>query len=642
MLRSIQQRDLEKNRWIKITMSVILLFICLAMVITLVPGLGGFSGSTNPDTVARVGSTQISALAVEQHLDMMSRTQSIPAVLRGLYAKQVLDQMIFQQALEVEAARLGMRVTADEEAQRIKEIFPSAFQGDTWLRDRYMSEVERTGMSVSEFEGELHDVMLSEKFRHLVTDGITVSPAEIEQEFHRRNDKVQIEYALIKPSDLASSIHPSDADLSAYFSKHQTEYQIPEKRSARYALLNLDSLRENTKIPDSDVLAYYDAHLNDYKVENRVHVEHILFKTIGKTDAEVAEIQRKAADVLAKAKHGANFEDLAKKYSEDDATKAKGGDLGWIVEGQTVPEFQKAAFSLPNGAVSDLVKTQYGFHIIKVLDHEQAHTKTLDEVRSQILPVLLDQKVSEQASDISNQLAEAVRQSNRQSVDDLAKRFHLAVADIPPVSAADPLLAFGNSPDVRAALFGLHTGELSMPIQVPQGFVILSPKEVLPAHQGTLAEAHDKVLADYQQTEAQVLAQEKASELSKQAQGQDFSKAAKALGLNPIDPEPFARTGTVPDVGSAKLLESAFSMPDQAVGRPLEVAGNWLVFRVVSHQPADPTDLAQQSAAIQAQLLQTKQNAAFEAFHNSLIDRLRKEGKIVINADAVERLTKSS
>lgn len=643
MLKSIQQRDLQKNRWVKITMSVILLVICLAMVITLVPGLGGFSGGSSPDTVATVGSTQISVVAVQQRLDMMSRGQTIPAVLRGLYSKQVLDQMVFTEALQLEADRLGIRVTPQEQADRIREILPSAFQGDTWLKDRYATEVQmRMGMSVSEFESEVHDVILAEKFHHLVTDGVTVSPAEVEQEFRRRNDKVQIEYALVKPADLAPTVHPSDAELAAYFQKHQAEYQIPEKRSARYALLNLNTLRENIKIPDSDVLAYYNAHLNDYKVENRVHVEHILFKTIGKTDAEVAEIQKKAEDVLAKAKHGANFEDLAKKYSEDDATKPKGGDLGWIVEGQTVPEFQQAAFSLPKGSISDLVKTQYGFHIIKVIDHEEAHTKSLDEVRSQILPVLLDQKSSEEANTISNQLAEAVRQSNRQSIDDLAQRFNLTVGETPAISAADPLLAFGNTNDIKAALFQLHPGEISLPLQAPQGYVIITPKEILPAHQGTLAEVHDKVLADYQQSQSVTLAQAKAADLAKQAQSGDFAKAAKSLGLNPVTPEAFARTGSVPDVGDAKLLSSAFSMSDGQVSAPLQVGGNWIVFRVVAHQPANPADLAQQSASIQTQLLQTKQTAAFEAFHDALIARLKAEHKITFNDDVMQRLTKAS
>src|ERR1700693_3856091 len=224
-------------------------------------------------------------------------------------------------------------------------------------------------------------------------------------------------------------MHPTDADLSAYYSKNAGRYQASEKRFARYTMLDLAKLRATTTVGDDALHAYYNSHIDEYKVENRVHVEHILFKTVGKTDAEIAEIRQKAEDVLKKAKSGANFEDLAKKFSEDDATKPKGGDLDWIVEGQTVPEFQQAAFSLPKGAISDLVKTQYGFHIIKVIDHETARTKSLDEVRSSIEPTVLDEKVSAEANDISEKMASAIRQSNHQPLDDLAKKFNLVIGE---------------------------------------------------------------------------------------------------------------------------------------------------------------------------------------------------------------------
>ena len=236
--------------------------------------------------------------------------------------------MIFQRSLEVEADRLGIRITPEEQTERIKELLPTAWSGSTWLRDRYPTEVQtKYGMSVEQFEGLLKDEMLVEKFHELVTDGIIVTPQEAAQEFMWRNDKIKIDYVVIKPADLAASIRPSDADLAAYFSKNSAHYQVPERRSSRYALMDLSKLRASTQISDDVLRDYYNQHIDEYKVQNRVHVEHILFKTIGKTDAETAEIHQKAEDVLKQAKHGANFEDLAKKYSEDDATKPKGGDL---------------------------------------------------------------------------------------------------------------------------------------------------------------------------------------------------------------------------------------------------------------------------------------------------------------------------
>ncbi len=645
MLKSIQQRDLDRNRWIKITMTVILTLICLSMVITLIPGLySGSAGANSPDTVASVGGQDISVVDVQRQLNQVSRGQAIPPMLKGLYAKQILDQLVFQRALELEAQRLGIRVTPEEETERIKQILPMAFAGDTWLKDRYALEVQqRAGMSVEEFETFLRNQMLLDKFRSIVTDGISVTPAEIEQEFRRRNEKVQIEYALVKPAELAATIHPTDAELNAYYQKNASRYQVPEKRSARFALLDLAKLRARTRVDDATLRAYYNSHIDEYKVQNRAHVEHILFKTIGKTDAEVAEIRAKAQDVQNKAKKGANFEDLAKKFSEDDATKPKGGDLGWIIEGQTVPEFQQAAFSLPKGSISDLVKTQYGFHIIKVIDRETAHTKSFEEVRESILPILLDEKVRQDANDISNQMAAAVRQSNRQPLEELAKKFNLALGEAPPASATDPIGELGSTPDLHQTLFQLRAGELSSPLQVPQGFAILTVKDIQPAHQGTLAEVRGLVLADYQQDQSAELARTKASELSKSAQaGTPFDKAAKSLGLEVKTSEAFSRTGNIPDLGSGRQVETAFGMPVGQVSPAAQAGGNWLVYRVVGHQPVNPSEFAAQLDQIRQQLLQTKQSAAFEAFRTALEDRLKTEGKLVINADAMKRLTRSS
>lgn len=645
MLKSIQQRDLDRNRWIKVTMTVILVLICVAMVITLIPGLmSGPSGSTSPDSVANVGGQEITVVQVQQAISQMERGGSVPAMMRSYYANEIIEQMIFQDAMNLEADRLGIRVTPEEMTERIKQFLPDAWSGGIWQKDRYPSLVlSRTGMQVDEFESRVRDGMLTEKFRHLVADGITVSPAEIEQEFRRRNEKVSIQYTLIKPSELAASVHPSDADLAAYFAKNSYKYQIPEKRSASYALLDLAALRSRTQVGDDALRAYYNAHINDYKVENRVHVEQILFKTVGKTDAEIAEIRKKAEEVDKQAKGGANFEDLAKKNSEDDSSKAKGGDMGWIGEGQTVKEFQDVAFSLPKGAVSDLVKTQYGFQIIKVLDHETARTKSFDEVRASILPLVLEDKVNTDANATVDQMAGAVRESNHQAIDALAKKFNLESGATPPSAATQPVGDLGNSEELRNDLFQQGIGELSEPIRIDRGFVIIAVKDIQKAHQATLAEVHDAVLSDYQQQQAADLAKNKADELAKNAQsGQDFDKAAKALGLDTKTSESFAVTGSLPDVGTGQQLAAAFTMKVGQVSTPKQMGANWLVYRIATHDAPNPDDLAKQKDEIRQQILQTKQEDAFEAFRTSLELQLEKEGKITKNTDAINRLTHSS
>jgi peptidyl-prolyl cis-trans isomerase D len=192
-------------------------------------------------------------------------------------------------------------------------------------------------------------------------------------------------------------------------------------------------------------------------------------------------------------------------------------------------------------------------------------------------------------------------------------------------------------------LFQLGRGELSQPIQAERGFVIITPKDGQPAHQGTLLEVRDKVLADYQQDQAVELAKSKADQLAKLAQGgEDFSKAAKSLNLDAKSPDAFTRTGDIPDLGSAQSVDGAFALPVGQISQPKQVNGGWLVYRVVAHDSANPAELILQSNQIKQQLLQAKQNAAYDAFRTALEDRLKKEGKLVIHTDALKRLSSTT
>lgn len=632
MLKNLSQSKTA----VKIFLGAVLVLICVAMALTLAP-VGGIGGSStgSPDAVATVGGQDISVMAVRQQFAQQTQGQNIPQVMQGLYMRQVLDQMVFQRLLDMEADRLGIQVTPDEITQRIKQLLPTAFPGGVWVgAERYAQEVEmRTRMSVPQFEAYVSTAVLVDKFRSLVTDGITVTPEEVEARYRYTSEKVQLDYVEIKPADLQSSVSPTDPELSAYFTKNEAQYQVPEKRSAKYALLDLDQLKRKIQISDADVQAYYQQHVDDYKVENRVDVAHILFNTLGKTDAEVALIKLQAQKVDDQAKHGGNFGELAKKYSEDANTKSKGGDIGWIVSGQTAPAFEKAAFSLAKGAISDLVQTPYSFDIIKVLDKEEAHTKSLDEVKDSIVNTLTQEKLNSEEGDASDKLAAAVRQSNQQGIDAIAKQFNLETGETPLVSVTDPVGDLGSTPALQEALFSLHPGELSQPVSINRGYVILSVDKVVATHQGTLAEVRDRVLADYRKQKAQDLAEQKAQELAKDAKGATaFDKAAKALGLDAKTTDPITRTSQVGDIGPATELEAAFNMNQGQTGGPVLLNGNWIVYQVKSKQGASPEDFAKAKDGLEKQILEEKQQTAFEAFHDALQKRYEQEGRLAFNA----------
>lgn len=641
MLKNLNQR----KRGVKIFLGAILVAISAAMVLTLAP-IGGMGGTTeSPDAVATVGGQNITVLDVRQQFDQQTRGQQLPPIMQGYYMQQILQQMVFKRVLELEAQRLGMQVTDDEVTQRIRQILPSAFSGGTWVgSERYAQEVQvRTGMSVAQFEDTLRTGLLEEKFQRLVTDGITVSPQELEARYRWENEKVQLTYVQVKPADLESSINPSEAELSAYFAKNQSKYQVPERRSAKYALLDVAKLKQQTKISDAEIQAYYQQHLDDYKVDNRVHVEHILFKTLGKTDAEVALIKQTAQKIDDQAKHGGNFEDLAKKNSEDDNSKDKGGDIGWIVAGQTVPAFEQAAFTLPKGGVSDVVQAPYGFDIIKVLDKETAHTKPVSEVRDSIVALLTQQKVTQEQNDMSDKMAAAVRQSSRQPIEPIAKSLDLQTGETPLVSVTEPVGDLGDAQALKEALFSLHEGELSQPISIDRGYVILQVNKIAPSHQGTLAEVKDRVLADYRKEKSLELAQQKAQQLAKLVKGGEaLDKAAKSLGLTAKSTDPISRSGQAPDLGPIKDFEAAFSMNAGQSSDPVFSGGNWVVYQVKAKQPINPADFEKAKSSIEQQILQDKQGAAFESFREALEERYAKEGKLVYNTQNLKTLTSQS
>jgi len=618
----------------RILLGAVVLLLGGSMLLYLVPSTPGTGEAASTETIAKVGNDTVSTAEVRQRLSEFERQNPSPQfrMIAPYYASQILNQLVFEKEIEYEANRLGIRVSNDEIADRIRQFLPTAYSGDTFVgQDQYAAQVQaRFQMTVPAFEEEVRRMIRMDKFRKLVTDGISVGPNELQDEFKYKNEKVKLDYAMVRPEDLQSKITPDESEIKAAYEKNKSKYQVPEKRVARYGLIDTNQIRQTAQISDDELKVEYQRDIQQYQVPNRVHVEHILLLTNNKTDAEVAEVRKKAEDVLKQAqKSGAKFEDLAKKYSEDPGTKDKGGDLGWIGQGQTVAEFEKTAFSLEKGKISDVIKTQYGFHIIKVLDKETAHTKPFEEVKDSIRTPLLLTKVDRQNSDQADKLSAEIRRSNKVSLDDLAKQFHLTVGETRPVTATDPILELGNSKEAKEAIFRLQKGDLSLPVRTDRGYLVLTVKEVIPAHQGTLEEARERIVNELKQQKATELAKAKAEDLIKRVKaGEKFDAAAKSLGLEAKTSDPIARDGSISGAASGRQLSAAFQMKPGDVGAPLSLGTNWLVYRVADKQEPNPADFEKQKKDLSEKVLQSKRTVAFEAFRTALETRLKQEGKL--------------
>jgi len=352
----------------------------------------------------------------------------------------------------------------------------------------------------------------------------------------------------------------------------------------------------------------------------------------------VAEAQRRTEDLLKQLRAGAKFEDLARKYSEDPGSAKEGGSLGWIGKGRTVPEFEKAAFSLPKGQISDLVKSSYGFHIIRVDDRQDAHMKTLDEVKDQIEPILKQQKAQQVAQ---KQTEDLLQQAKKQGLDAAAaaKGVPLVTSDF--FSRKDMVPGLGPSPQFMDAVF--TTAEKSPTEMAPtsQGFAVFDLLAVKPQSTPTFEEIRSRVEEEFKNERSNVLLSQKTQELSDRAKSEhDLQKAAKELGAAVKTSELVSPDGQVPDIGSMTGQAAvAFSMKPGDISGPINSGANGVVIAVTDVQAPSEADFAAKRDQIRDSLLQSKEQELFGLFVTNLRDQMEKSGKIRINQEEMKMLT---
>src|SRR5712671_7611159 len=273
--------------------------------------------------------------------------------------------MVDERAALAEAERLGIKVSDEEVRQRIFAM--PAFQenggfiGET--RYQQLLRMQRPPMIASEFEDNIRHGLAVEKLRGSLTDWLSVNDKDLEREYHRRNDKVKLAVVSFTADSFRTQVNATDAEIASYFDAHKNDFKIPEKRKIRYLLIDIEALRAKTIVPAADIEREYNNNSEQYTTPEQVRASHILLKTEGKEDAAV---KAKAEELLKQARAGADFADLAKKNSEDEASAKNGGDLDYFTRGKMVAEFDTVAFALQPGQLSDLVKSQFGYHIIKV------------------------------------------------------------------------------------------------------------------------------------------------------------------------------------------------------------------------------------------------------------------------------------
>jgi peptidyl-prolyl cis-trans isomerase D len=652
MIRQLQ----NAGPTLKIVLGGLLVIICASMAITLIPGFGSSMGVGAPPAgvLATIGDQQVTVSDVRREARAMIR-QQFPkggpqaSMLLPYFARQAAEQLINEKALVAEAHRMGLRVNDEELREELQHgqlgsmLFPEGkFVGE----EEYENFVQRNDLTVPQFEELEKNYILVRKLRALVSSSAFVGQSEVRDEFDRRNTKVKFEYAVITKDDILKGLHPTEEELKAYYERNKATYNnsIPEKRQIKYVVIDSAKIAAATTVTEADLQAYYDQHRDEYRAPEQVKVAHILIKTPLPTPGEkedekaIAEARAKAEDVLKQVKAGGDFAKLAEKYSDDPGSAKSGGELGWIGRGRTVPEFEKAAFSLGKGQTSDLVKSTYGFHIIRVEDKQDAHLKTLAEVKSQIEEKVKQQKATRATETAANALLSQARTAGFDAAA-AAKGQTAVTTDF--FSRTESLPGLAPNTQFMDAVFNEADKAPPDVVQVPQGYVVFQLLAIRPPATPTFEEIRSKVESQFKNERAGILLQQKTQELSDRAKSEhDLKKAAKDLGATVKTSDLVAPDGQVPDIGSMTNASAIFSLKPGDISGPISAGGNGAVAELLEKQAPTEEEFAAKKDEIQQSLLEAKQGDLFGLFVTNLRQNMEKSNKLKVNQEEMKNLTR--
>jgi peptidyl-prolyl cis-trans isomerase D len=643
----------------KIILGGLLLVICVMMVITLVPGglFGDYFGRdlSTAGVVAKVGTEDISLQQVAQRARMIGRQQfrgNIPPTIMPFLLQRAADGMITQGALAYEADRMGLGVSDKElidylhQGQFGQMFFPGGnFIGQQQYEDFIQGQF---GLSVAEFEKELKNQIAQQKLLSAVSAAATVSDKDIEEQVKKQGTKVKFDYAVLTLDDVKKQVRTTDVELKAFYDQNKQQYvnSIPEKRKARYILIDTMALANSIPVTQADLQAFYNQHQDEFRIPETVTVRHILIKTPapgpdGKVDPKGVEAAKaKAEDVQKQLKAGANFADLAKKYSDDPGSAQNGGLLPPLTKGRTVPEFEQAAFNTPKGQTTDIIRTSYGFHIIQVEDKQTARVKPLDEVKAQIEPAIKQQKAAAAAQGLANSVQTLSRSAG---LDKAASDKGLSVTTTELIAQTDALPGLGSAQELSNGLFSAKKNDPPATAQTPQGFAIYQVTDIQPPQTPTFEQIKPQLEEQFKAQRAQALLAQKTQELSDRAHAEhDLKKAAKELGATVKTSDLVNATAQVPDVGAMSgSANVAFTMAVGEISGPIQGGtASGIVLAVLEKQEPSPDQVKQNWDHAKEALLDQKRQTLEGLYVQNLRDKLEKEGKIKVNKKEMERLSR--
>lgn len=528
----------------------------------------------------------------------------------------VIQQLVQQKMLMLEARRQGLSVTDTEVSESIMSD-PALQQDGRFIgREEYQRLLAGVGLTAAMYEQQVREDILRRKLQSLVTDGVVVTDADLKDEYQRRNEQAHLEYVVVPASDFEDEIEVSDEEARAYYEAHPEEFERPVQRKVRFITLTPQLFTSTVNVTDREIERYYNVNQQRFSTGEQVQASHILFEVGPDDDEEL--VRQQAEEVLAQVRSGADFAELARTHS-DDPSAEEGGDLGTFGRGTMVPEFEQVAFSLPVGEVSDLVRTTYGFHIIKVTDKQPPMTQPLENVEEQIRGTLTQQKATEAMEEAIVSASEKLQASG--SLDALTAEYPLLVPqDTQFFGRNDPLPQLGSSTEAARVAFETEVSGITpaIPLGPGAGYAFLQVLEEREAGVAPFDEVENQAREQLRAERAMKLAEARANEIHQQLASEGPEAADVELQSN----ESFFRGSQLSGAGRSAMVQSrAFEMPIGELSRPLEASNGYVIIRVVERSGFDPNEFSEEKASFEEQMLNERRSRLWGAYVADLQSR---------------------
>jgi peptidyl-prolyl cis-trans isomerase D len=595
-----------------------------------------------PTYAAKVNGTEISSNEVkqtyQQQLAQMERQSSAPLddAMRNEIKRRVLDEYVSSEALVTRADDLGYRVSDSELLAEMSQV--PAFQVEGKFDQAHaLAVLNAQGRSVAEIEGLFRRDAKLRQLDTALNASSFATPTELKEFRSLTRQQRELAWLTLTAAKYAAGANPDDAAVKTYYEAHKSDYMTPETVNLRYVELSLAQLESKVSVDDAQLKTFYEEQKTKtperfVQTEQR-RVRHILLSVNDPKDD--AAVKAKAEGILKRAQAGEDFSKLAKEFSQDPGSAVQGGDLGWSERKLFVGPFADAAFSMKVDEITGPVKTQFGYHILKLDGIQQPAVKTFEASKAELETEYKRNEAERMFNNAQDQLADAALQ-NATDIEVVAKKAGLTVQDIPVFSRTEGGGALGNVPAVNDAAFSQDVldGRLSPIVEVDKGrgVVLRSSDHKLP-QQKPLEAVRTDVVAAWKKQRGVELASAAAADAAKRLNaGESWDAVAKSLSLAVQAPKFIARSDQ--DV-PMEVRVSAFKSPKPAqkpIYENVSLANGDAAVFAFSAVREDPNAATAKDADIRRQY--AAQVASSEA--QSYAAAAKADAKVLLNPKAMD------